>query len=121
MGSSTTERPGIGEGGGVLAERAKAAGGMLGGRSPLARYGAAAAAVGVAAVLRGLVSPVLGAESPFLLFVVAVIVAAWLGGGGPGLFATGLAALVGTYLFLPPQFSLRISGAGSLANLGDFR
>ncbi len=52
------------------------------------------AAVAVtAAVARGLLTPVLGPGSIFLLFVPAVLVGSTLGGLGPGLFATVAAAL----------------------------
>ncbi len=92
---------------------------MTGGSSA-ARYGVAVAAVGVVAAVKRFVDPLLGVESPFLLFVVAVMVAAWLGGAGPGLAATGLAALVGSFLFLPPPNSVRIDGFGNFVNLALF-
>ena len=63
-------------------------------RSPAARYGLAVVAVVLAAAAKWLVDPALEAESPFLLFVVAIVVGAWFGGLGPGLFAPGLALMV---------------------------
>src|SRR3712207_8731729 len=36
------------------------------------------------------------------MFAAAVMVAAWFGGLGPGLLATGLGAVAGDYFFLPP-------------------
>ena len=92
---------------------------MIGGSSA-ARYGLAVVAVGVVAAVKWFVDPLSGVESPFLLFVVAVMVAAWLGGAGPGLVATGLAALVGAFLFLPPAGSLRVDGLGNFVNLALF-
>ena len=40
-------------------------------------------------------TPILQDESPYLFFVPAVLVAAGIGGLGPGLMATGLGALLG--------------------------
>jgi hypothetical protein len=44
--------------------------------SPAARYGLAAAAVALAAGAKWIIDPALEAESPFLLFVVAIVVGA---------------------------------------------
>ena len=86
-------------------------------RTSAARYGVAVAAVGLAAAVKWLVDPALEAESPFLLFVVAIVVGAWFGGLGPGLFATGLALVVCDYLFLGPPYSFGIDGPGRLFDL----
>jgi PAS domain S-box-containing protein len=45
-------------------------------------------------------------EAPVSLFLCAVILSAWFGGVGPGLFATALSALAFYYYFLPPIYSL---------------
>lgn len=86
-----------------LAESAKSAGADS--ASPLRRwffsrpglllYGMAFLAVAVAWLARIALAPVLHDQSPYLLFVPAVLVAAGLGGWGPGLAATGLATLLG--------------------------
>lgn len=89
-------------------------------RSPLLRYGAAAAAVVVAAVIKAALAPALGNESPFLLFFGAVIVAAWFGGVGPSVFATLAAAFISAYYFFPPQFSLRLDSHGDRVRLATF-
>src|SRR5262245_21504073 len=60
------------------------------------RYGLAPLAVAVAFVVRLLHAPMLGDASPYLRFVPAVLVAAGLGGLGPGLLATALSVLVGS-------------------------
>jgi len=85
-----------------------------------ARYGLAVVAVGLAAAAKLLFDPALEAESPFLLFVVAIVVGAWFGGLGPGLFATGLALVVCDYLFLAPLYSFGIDGPGRLLDLALF-
>src|SRR5215211_4686753 len=52
------------------------------------RYVVAAAAVALAALARLGLSGVFQFESPFMLFLGAVMAAAWYGGLGPGLLAT---------------------------------
>ena len=85
--------------------------------SSATRYGLAVVAVALAAGTKWLVDPALEAESPFLLFVVAIVVGAWFGGLGPGLFATGLALVVCNYLFLAPLYSFGIDSFGHLFDL----
>jgi len=88
-------------------------------RSPLPGYGIAALVVGLVLLLKMLLDPLTGEESPFLLFFGAVMLGAWFGGLGPGLLATALAALAADYFFLPPAHSLLIydSGQGLLLAL----
>src|SRR6266850_2247172 len=45
-------------------------------------------------------------DAPVSLFLCAVILSAWFGGGGPGLLATALSAFAFYYYFLPPVYSL---------------
>ena len=49
-----------------------------------------------------LLAPQIGEGSPFLLMLMPAIVAAWYGGPGPGLAATGLCAAVTAIVFLMP-------------------
>jgi PAS domain S-box-containing protein len=44
--------------------------------------------------VRLLLQPLLGASVPYLQFFVAILLAAWYGGFGPGALATGIAALI---------------------------
>jgi C4-dicarboxylate-specific signal transduction histidine kinase len=44
--------------------------------------------------------------APVSLFLCAVMITAWFGGFGPGLFATALSCLAFDYFFLPPTHSL---------------
>ncbi len=62
------------------------------------RYGLALFAVAIAFLARLALTPILGDASPYLLFVPAVLVAAGLGGLGPGLLATGLSVLLGFFV-----------------------
>src|SRR5215210_3528595 len=88
-------------------------------RSPLPGYGIAALVVGLVLLLKMLLDPLTGEESPFLLFFGAVMLGAWFGGLGPGLLATALAALAADYFFFSPAHSLLIydSGQGLLLAL----
>jgi two-component system, LuxR family, sensor kinase FixL len=81
-------------------------------RPRLLLYGMTLLAVAVAWLARIALAPVLHDQSPYLLFVPAVLVAAGLGGWGPGLAATGLATLLG--LFAAPG-APHISGAETAA------
>jgi PAS domain S-box-containing protein len=79
------------------------------------RYGAAVAAGVLALVIQSLLVPLSGMSpnaTPFLVFFAAVVVAAWFGGFGPGLVATGLSVLLSWYFFLSPQYSLDLGSFG---------
>ena len=45
-------------------------------------------------------------EAPFMLSLAAVMVSGWYGGLGPGLLATGIAAVIGDYFFMAPYHEL---------------
>ena len=91
-----------------------------GARTVLLRYGFAVAAVAGATLLKLLLVSVVPEESPFLLFFVALILSAWFGGWGPGLLATGLAAVGADFFFISPSYSFVLSGSGEVASLGVF-
>ncbi len=57
-------------------------------------------AVALAAAIRYYLDSILGDRAPFGFFTLAVLLAAWLGGLGPGLFTTVVAAGVGYGLFM---------------------
>ncbi len=71
-----------------------------------ARYGLAIAAVLLAATVRAALSPWMPHTMPFVTFYLAVMVAAWMGGLGPGLAASLLSTLLGDFLFFEPIYSL---------------
>jgi two-component system sensor kinase FixL len=81
-------------------------------RPQLLLYGVALLAVAVACGLRIALAPVLQDHSPYLLFVPAVLVAAGLGGWGPGLAAAALGALLGLLVFTGTS---EISAAGTIS------
>jgi two-component system sensor kinase FixL len=67
-------------------------------RREVLRYALAPFAVAIAFLARLALTPILADDSPYLLFVPAVLVAAGLGGLGPGLLATGLSAVLGFFV-----------------------
>src|SRR6476661_1238213 len=71
----------------------------------LRRYGTAALAVAVAALVRVLLQPILGYGLPFITFFAAVFLTAWLLGFRPTVFAVALSAIVAGLLFFPPPAS----------------
>lgn len=78
-------------------------------------YGVAVLAVGFAMLLMQLLNPwVAMSHSPFLLFFGAVMVSAWYGGMGVGLFATFLSALLSTYFFDSSSHWLALDLSSSL-------
>ncbi len=71
------------------------------------RYTVAVLAVAAASLLRLSLDPILADNSPYLIFLPAVAAAAWYGGLGPGLVATGLGAIGALALVVAPLSSIR--------------
>jgi PAS domain S-box-containing protein len=59
-------------------------------------------------------------DDSFLPFVPGTVLAAWVGGVGPGLLATLLGAAVQCYTVIPPTNSIRVSEPRDLVRLGLF-
>jgi signal transduction histidine kinase len=74
-------------------------------RNPLVRYGFALGLACIALLLRKLI-PIRAGIAIYQLAVAAVVVSAWLGGRGPGLFALLVSAAGIVYWFIPPEDSL---------------
>jgi PAS domain S-box-containing protein len=77
-------------------------------------------ATGAALALQAMLVPFFGTgpnSTPFIVFFAAVMASAWFGGLGPGLLATGLSALLSSYFFLSPQYSIAPGGAGQALRL----
>lgn len=66
-------------------------------RSPAAHYGLAVAAVGLLFLLLLGLGPLLHGHGAFLLFIPAILLAAGVGGLGPGLVATALGLVAGIF------------------------
>ena len=90
-------------------------------RAPLARYAMAAMVVTVSFPLRsGLVHSIGTDLPPFIFLYPAVMMAAVLGGLGPGLVATALAVLGADYFILPPYNQFGITRASDAISLTVF-
>jgi signal transduction histidine kinase len=81
------------------------------------RYAFAVVAVLLVLLLRWSLQPFLGYQAPMLAFVLAALLAAWYGGLGPGLVATGLSLLAGVYFFIRPTGSFWAEGPENIARL----
>jgi PAS domain S-box-containing protein len=76
--------------------------------------------VPVALGVRIALEPVAGLKWPFILFALAVMVAARFGGLGPGLVATGTSLLAVRYFLLEPRYSFAIPAPGDIGGLVVF-
>src|SRR5215831_15535356 len=77
-------------------------------RSPVLRYTVAVVSVALTLWLRLALRGVIGEQSPYMSFFLAIVVASWLGGLGPGIVATILAAL-GAWFFVAKPYDLSVS------------
>jgi signal transduction histidine kinase len=84
---------------------------------PLAYFVATAATV-AALLVRVVIAPGLFTNATFLPFFMAVLLAAWYGGLGPGLLATALGALAYDWLLLEPVDSLAIGTVDGQVRMG---
>jgi len=75
-------------------------------------YVFAASVVVVATLLRGAANPWLERSVPYLFFYPAIIVAATVGGFGPGVFAAALSGVISDYMYLEPVGSLMVRQTG---------
>jgi len=85
-----------------------------------ARYPIAVTIIAIVVGIRAYVIPGWSLAHPYLLFYPAIMLAGWLGGFGPGVLATILAALSLAFLWLPPLYSLRIQRVEDAAGLMVF-
>jgi PAS domain S-box-containing protein len=85
-------------------------------QNPLAAYGLAFGMVALAIFVRGLVTELASIPTPFVTFYPAIIVAALIGGIGPGILATGLSSVAAWY-FLIPSFFVLTMGRRELVEL----
>ena len=75
----------------------------------ITRYGLALGFVVLAMATRNLLTPTWGAAVRLIIFLPAVLFAAWFGGIGPGLLTTAVGGAGAMYLWLSPVHSFRIS------------
>jgi PAS domain S-box-containing protein len=74
----------------------------------LIRYGLAVACAGAAVLLRMSLDSLWGLKYPYLVLHPAILLAAWVGGLGPGLVTTGLCAAMAAYFWMPPVDSVLV-------------
>lgn len=74
----------------------------------------------VTTLFRLLLDPIVGTRVPFITFLPAVLIGAWVGGWGGGLSATLLSALAASYFFVPPIHTLLIRNHGDQVSLITF-
>jgi PAS domain S-box-containing protein len=84
------------------------------------RYGVAVIAALAALGVRSALDPVLGVHSPYLPFIIAIIIAARFGGRGPGLLCTALSTVGAWYFFVDSRYSFRIAHHEAAAGLALF-
>ena len=82
----------------------------------LKRYGVALALASLALLIRGAL-PVPEGTTIYQLPIVAVVLSAWYGGRGPGLFASLICAATILYRFIPPANSFELSSDYALGFL----
>lgn len=82
-------------------------------------YGIALLSVALAAAIKLSLEPLIREESPFLIFLAAIMISAIYGGFGPGIVAMLSSALISDLLFLHPGEFLA-QDAGSNMRLGIF-
>jgi signal transduction histidine kinase/CheY-like chemotaxis protein len=70
--------------------------------------------------IRGLLQSTLDTHAPLLLFTLGVMASAWYGGLGPGLLATAVGGLAGTFYFVVPLRSLVLEDRAAGVHLGLF-
>jgi PAS domain S-box-containing protein len=85
-----------------------------------AEYVSAVIIVAVAVMLKIRLTDSFGDLPTFVTLYPAVLLAASIGGGGPGIVATVLAALAADYYFIPPYGSLHVDAPNDMLALGIF-
>jgi signal transduction histidine kinase len=88
--------------------------------TPLMSYTIAIIAVVVILLIRLVLDSFIQEKIPFLLFIAAVIISAWVGGLRPGLFATLLSGVIINYFFLGSPHALELPGPGEFLALVMF-
>jgi PAS domain S-box-containing protein len=77
--------------------------------SALNRYSIAVVSTAIALAICMTLDPLLGYQSPFILFIPAILLTARVAGRGPGFLATALSVLSGYYFLVEPRFSFVVS------------
>jgi signal transduction histidine kinase len=89
-------------------------------KSILVRYLVAVVAACLALLLRLLLTPLIGSDTPYFTLWLAVVFCAWFCGVGPSVIATVLMMLSVWYWFLPPLGSFALQSEQQAFGLGAF-
>ncbi len=76
--------------------------------SPLARSAVALASVIAVLIFRSLLHPILGERSPYMVFLLAVLITAWYSGSLPAFLALALGAFLGNLFFVKPFWIIHL-------------
>ncbi len=90
------------------------------GKVRIGGYSLAIISVVLAFLLRLLLDPWLGDQSPYLLFVVAVAVTGLYAGVRPALLAGGLGTVVAYFCFVPPRYRWGFAGLSDAVGFGVY-
>ncbi len=90
------------------------------GESWLIRYGLAVLLVSLATGIRIALRPIIPTGFPFITFFLAVLLAAWRGGLGPGLLASVLSTLAADFLLIEPLYEFHLATGYYWVSLGVF-
>jgi two-component system, chemotaxis family, CheB/CheR fusion protein len=85
--------------------------------SAITRYAVAVSATAIALALRAAMVPLWGLTLPFIFFYPAIMLSAWFGGLGPGIFTTLLCAAAAISPSLSPSPSLRVDNLAGATGL----
>ena len=83
-------------------------------------YGVAVLATALAVPAYLLLQPLLQSETVVIVFPLAVVIGAYVGGLGPGLLATAMGVLTTAFLILKPVYSIRVIAAREREHLVMF-
>src|ERR1044072_6140583 len=78
-------------------------------RSALPRYAVAIASAVLATLVRLMLASAMGAQAPYVTYIIAVTATAWYGGLGPALVTMLLGAFATIYFVLTPPDSFSFS------------
>lgn len=78
--------------------------------SNVARYAAAILAVVIGTVIRLWLDPLFGERSPYITYIIAIIVITWFSGLGPAIVTMICGFLSAFYFFASPRGSFQVSG-----------
>ena len=89
-------------------------------RARLVAYGVAVLATAISLLVRWPLWPVLDNRVRYMTFIPAVVLSAYYGGLWPGLLATFLSAVTGTYFLAEPGPSFAVTSAAEAVGLALF-